>query len=164
MTKLRLEIKEEARKLQICALYSSKGHFCAAGGWKALHYMFGIPLIALGVVAALEPSSTWSVLSGIGVAILSGLITFLNPNSTSAAHFASGKLYDILYNRARQFTKLDCSDDSGLKDECLKEELSKLYERKYELDENSLKISQWAYNKAKRGIENGEADYNDKTD
>lgn len=164
MVKIRQEIKEEARKLQICALYSSKGHFYAAGWWKVVHYVLGIPLTALGVFTAVENSNIFGTLSGICVAVLSGLITFLNPNSTSSAHFASGKAYDVLYNKTRQFAQLDCSDDSGVQDVCLKEELARLYEQKYELDDNSLKISQWAYKKAKRGIENGEADYNDTID
>ncbi len=164
MTIFREGIKEEARKLQICALYSAKGHFCAAGGWKWLHYLIGIPLTAVGVLAAIELPGHFSVLFGTYVAILSALMTFLNPNAISNAHFTSGKMYDVLYNKARQFNQLNCSGNSGISDECLKEALDKLYARKYELDDSSLKIPLWAYKLAKRGIKKGEASYDDKID
>lgn len=164
MISIRENIKEEARKLAICALYSSKGHFYAAEYWKRLHYWLGVPLTivsAVGVYYSVEPIG--HMLSCM-VFVLSSLLTFLNTQKNRDSHFYSGELYDELYNQTRQFMRIECMDEFGQKDEELKIKLDRLYDRKYKLDKFSLQIPKHAYKKAKKGIKQGEGSFDDKLD
>lgn len=160
MDTLREEIKKEAEKLQINALYSSKGHFAASGLWKFGHYLLGIPLTLLSAATTYFADSELKIIS-IVILVLSSLITFLNPSDKQSTHFSSGQEYDVLYCKARQFSKLACNEDSKIPLSELKAQLEDLYKKKYELDAQSLKIPYIGYKIAQHGIRKGEASYDE---
>lgn len=164
MATLRQEIKEEARKLQISAIYTAKGHFCASSGWKLLHYLLGCPLIIAGVLTTVFISGVFGTCLGVFIAVISGLITFLNPDSTATSHFVSGNAYNALYTEIRQFAHLDCANDSNISNEDLYISLKTLLSKKKELDDGSPKVPWWAYRIAKYGIKRGEASYDENLD
>jgi hypothetical protein len=93
----------------------------------------------------------------IAVAVLSGIITFLNPNKREAAHLAAGNAFERLNNETRVFWSVDCLLEKS--EIVLSAKLRDLIDRKSELNTKSPQIPKWAYKKAKAGIEAGEADF-----
>ena len=65
--------------------------------------------------------------------------------------------FDKLNNDTRLFWSIECWQGSS--DEVLTAQLRSLVERKNELNANSPQIPDWAYVKAKKGIEAGEANF-----
>ncbi len=166
MTDVREKIRQEASKLHTDVLYSSKGHFYAAGLWKWVHYILGGMSIILGTCVAREFPLFGLTIADMGgmVALCSALLTFLNPQKTEKSHFLSGVAYNTLQVRARRFASIDCDADSGIGVGTLRSAMEKMYQEKSELDLKSEKISKFAYWLAKRGIANGEASYGDETE
>jgi hypothetical protein len=157
------EVIKEAKRIEESSLYSSKGHFAAAGFWRNLHFYLGLPATVLAAIAAASAFSQFdsgNVIGGwisICVAAFSGLLTFLNPQEKSAAHFAAGNNFDALQSRVRVFWTVDCrGNDSDL---VLSNRLKDLVEEKNELNRKSPQIPRFAYRTARKGIAAGEADY-----
>jgi len=157
------EIIKEAKRIEEATLYSSKSHFAAATFWRRLHFYLGLPATLLAAAAAASAFSQFD--SGntargwisIGVAVLSGLSTFLNPNEKSASHFVAGNNFDALQSKARIFWTVDCCGNDS--DQVLANRIKDLAEEKSELNRKSPPIPRFAYVIAKRGVEAGEADY-----
>lgn len=166
MTDVREKIRQEVSKLHTDVLYSSKGHYYAAGMWKWVHYILGGVSIALGACLAREMSLFGLTIAEMGgiVVVCSALQTFLNTKKTERSHFVSGVKYNTLQVRARRFASIDCDADSGIDVGTLRSAMEKMYQEKSELDLKSEKISKLAYLLAKRGIANGEASYGDETE
>lgn len=161
------EIIREAQRLEESTLYSFKGHHCATSGWAARHLWLGIPTIVISTVvgaAAFSKYSNeypWVAVVGsalsVAVAVLSAISTFLNPNEKENAHFSAAHGYDKLNNDSRLFWSVDCwQEDSDL---VLTTKLRELVDRKNELNSSSPQIPNWAYRKAKKGIEEGESSF-----
>lgn len=161
------EIIREAKRLEESTLYSMKGHHHAASGWSNRHLWLGLPVV---IISALVGAATFSQyaetypfvkttagLLSLAVAILSGISTFLNPNDRENAHLSAAHGFDKLNNDSRLFWSVDCwLEDS---DAVLTTNLKELVDRKNELNSNSPQIPDWAYRKAKAGIEAGEAEF-----
>ncbi len=60
-------------------------------------------------------------------------------------------------NSIRIFWSIDCWRDES--EQVLTEKLKYFSEQKTKLNQTSLQIPRWAYNLGKRGIKNGEGDY-----
>lgn len=161
------EIVREAKRLEESTLYSMKGHHCAASGWSNRHLWLGLPVV---VISALVGAATFSQyaetyplvkttagLLSLAVAILSGISTFLNPNDRENAHLSAAHGFDKLNNDSRLFWSVDCWQEDS--DAVLTTKLKELVDRKNELNGNSPQIPDWAYRKAKAGIEAGEAQF-----
>jgi hypothetical protein len=82
--------------------------------------------------------------------VLSGIITFLNPNIREAAHLAAANAFDRLNNEARVFWSVDCWLEKS--EVVLTAKPRDLIERKADLNAKSPQIPSWAYKKAKAGI------------
>jgi hypothetical protein len=89
--------------------------------------------------------------------VLSGIVTFLNPNQKQSAHFAAGNAYDALMNEVRIFWAVTCWED--IADSVLTGKLQHFSEQKNHLNRSCPQIPRWAYQNAKRGIEAGEGNY-----
>ena len=149
----------EGRRVEEDSLYSSKGHFYAAQFWTNFHLWIGIPAAVLAAVAGVTALSDHEIIAGILAIIVSALgaiSTFINPNEKANTHHNAGNQYNALKNRSRIF----CEIDTNMKteEELLKnlQELSKLRD---ELNDGSPQIPKWAFQKARKGIEEGEAHY-----
>ena len=94
----------------------------------------------------------------LGVAMLSAVATFLNPNEKAAAHLIAGNNYDALCTRSRMFWTIDCWKD-GNTEQVLSEKLRDLYEEKKQAKPELPTNPGWAYNKGKKRIEAGEGVY-----
>lgn len=162
ISKTKSEIIKEAKRIEECCLYSSKGHLTAANGYSYFNLIIGVPLVIFAALTSASALSqfdktkiTSAVLSLI-VAGLSGLMTFVNPKEISNSHFLAGNNYDSLLNKVRIFWTIDCWREL---DEVLTERLKYFSEQKDKLNQNSPQIPFWAYILAKKGILTGEASY-----
>ena len=163
VSKTREEIVKEVKRIEEAALLSSKGHFKAAALWGQFHMGLGIPMVVLAAVAGasafarLNPDNTLTGVLSIVVVVLSSISTFLNPNKKASEHLNAGNKYDALLNRVRIFRTIECWDETS--DQILSDRLKRHSEEKNALNQNSPQISWLGYLLAKRGIRDGEAEY-----
>lgn len=163
VSKTKDEIIKEAQRIEESALYSAKGHFVAANFWTNFHLWIGIPMVLLAAIAGasalsqFDPKHIVAGIISIIVADLSGVMTFLNPNEKASTHLNAGNNYDALQNKVRMFWSIDCWKEES--EQVLTEKLKYFSEQKDRLNQSSPQIPRWAYQKAKKGILEGEADY-----
>jgi len=156
-------ILKEARRVEEDSLYSAKGHFVAANFWMNFHFWIGVPTVILAAIAGASALSKFDnhevVAAGLSiiVAALTAVMTFLNPNEKSNSYLNTGNKYNSLRNRVRIFCEIDSCTD--LSDQELSQRLKVLAEHRDELNRDCPQVPTWAYKKAKKGIEEGEADY-----
>jgi len=157
------EIIKEANRIEESALYSSKGHFSAASFWGNFHIWLGIPIVILAAIAGasfISKVDNNNVIGGVIsliIAVMSAVVTFLNPNERRSAHFNAGNDYNSLQNKVRIFRTIECWEKES--DHVLSERLKDFSDQKDKLNRASPQIPWWAYRKAKKGIEAGEAEY-----
>ncbi len=157
------EVIREAKRIEESLLYSSKGHFAASHFWSKFHLWVGVPMVILSGVAgasALSKFDSGGTIAGvlsIVVVTLSSVMTFLNPNEKANAHLSAGNQYDALMNKVRMFWSIECWKNES--DDVLAEKLAHLSDQKDKLNQGSPQIPQLAYNRAKKGIQGGEAEY-----
>jgi hypothetical protein len=162
-SKARDEIIREAKRIEQDVLCSAKSHFVAAHFWARFHLLLGVPVVAISAVAgaaALAQFDATHILAGmlaIGVSALSAVMTFLNPNEKASAHLNAGNRYDSLRNQARIFWTIECWGDHS--DQVLTERVRRLSELKDDLNKVSPQAPPWAYRRARKGIDEGEAEY-----
>ena len=163
MVSIREKIKKEAKRVEEDSLYSAKGQFVAASHWTRVHLWLGIPsavLAAVAGVSALPQFDYNNIIAGvlaIIVATLTAITTFLNPNEKANSHLNAGNKYNSLGNEARIFFDIDCYQENS--DAELTKQLKVLAKLRDELNQSSPQIPRWAYEKARKGIEEGEAEY-----
>lgn len=163
VSKTKEEIIKESKRIEEACLYSAKGHFQASSVWNMFHVIIGVPVVIMSGVAgasALSQFDNSKVIAGglaIAVAALSGLMTFFNPNGKANTHLNAGNSYDSLQNRVRIFWSIDCWKSES--EEVMTEKLKYFSDQKDKLNIGSPQIPWFAYLLAKKGIENGEAEY-----
>ncbi|MFZ2654959.1 MAG: SLATT domain-containing protein [Victivallales bacterium] len=163
VSKTKVEIINEAKRIEEALLYSSKGHFAASHFWGNFHLWVGVPTVLFSAVAGASALSKFDpnhVIAGsfsILVAVLSGVMTFLNPNEKVRAHLNAGNNYDSLMNKIRMFWSIDCWRDES--EQVLTEKLKYFSEQKDHLNQTCPQIPRWAYSLAKERIKEGEGDY-----
>jgi hypothetical protein len=164
ISKRREEIIKEAGRLEEGVQLSSKGHFSTAHSYKRLHYIFGIPMVALSVtvgttaLATLDSANLFSPHLTIILAVLASLMTFLNPNEKAGNHFTAGNSYSSLENQVRIFRTIECWDVEN--DQLLTDKLKYFSEQRDKLNHGSPQIPWIPYKMAQFGIWMGEARYN----
>ncbi|WP_242343613.1 MULTISPECIES: SLATT domain-containing protein [Anaeromyxobacter] len=152
-------IGREALRIEEDSAFSSKSHYNAGEGWASVRLWVGIPSVVIAAVASGSAFRDEPALAGILAAIVAGLTavsTFLNPSEKERAHQASGAKYGSLRNRARIFREVEVSlgDEPGLRDQLLA-----LASERDALNAESPRIPRRAFRAARRGIEEGEAEY-----
>ena len=163
ISKTKSEIIKEAKRMEEALLYSSKGHFAASHFWSNFHLWVGIPMVLLSAVAGasalskFDPEHLISGILSIIVATLSAVITFLNPNLKVSSHLNAGNSYDSLMNNIRIFWSIDCWRDES--EQVLTEKLKYFSEQKDKLNQSCPQIPRFAYMIARKGIKNGEGEY-----
>lgn len=160
LSKTKEQIIREAQRIEESCLFSSKGHFVASRIWSKFHLIIGVPVIILSAIAGASFLSEHKLIASIisiSITVLSGLMTFLNPNQNSNNHKSSGSQYYSLENKVRIFRTIDCWREES--EQVLTEKLKYFSEQKDRLSETSPIIPLWAYWIAKKGIEAGEAEF-----
>jgi hypothetical protein len=141
-------------------LYSAKGCFEAARTWHGVHLGLGIPTVVAAAVAGVSAFNDHPLAAGILailVAALSAVSTFLNPSEKAHTYHSVGNRYNGLRARARFLREI--SSRSGATSEEQATELKSILTDKDELSKESPIIPRSAFERARKGIEAGEATY-----
>jgi hypothetical protein len=153
---------DELRRVEEDAVYSSKGHFNAAERWKSLNFALGVPAAVMSGLAgasALSQFDHHNVVAGVlalVVAAVTAVITFLNPSEQSVTHKGFGNRYNALKNRCRVAANVD---SRRMDVDELRQRLDELSAERDQLGADAPGIPRWAFTRARRGIEQGEAQY-----
>lgn len=156
------KIITEAKRIEEDSLYSSKGHLYAGQCWVNVHLCLGATsavLSAIAGVSALSQFDYHNIIAGSLAIIVAGLtafMTFINPNERAAVHQKAGNNYNALRNDSRIFYDIEIS---GIDDKKAVDDLKNLNDRRNKLNIESYLIPKWAFKKARKGIEEGEAAY-----
>lgn len=159
---LRQAAAGEAERIEEDSLYSSRGHFTAAGRWRAAHLWHGGITAAASAtagffaLASFEHHDAAATLVAFLVAASIGVGTFLDPREVHRRHLDAGNNYRYLQNRTRRFRTVTLP--SGPVD-AASEQLGALAGEADRLNRSSPQIPRWAYEEAREEIEAGEADY-----
>jgi len=150
-------IEREALRIEEDCRYSGKGHLNSSDIWKIIHYCLGVPTAGLAALAALSNLPEWATTTcGVLAALLAGVITFFNPGNEQGRHRKSGNQFLALGKKVRRFREIDLP---SFQEEDARTRLEELSEERDSLNDTAPSILWCAYQKAKSGIEAGEADY-----
>lgn len=157
---LKQEIIKEAKRLEECACYSAKGHYNASKRYARYNYRLGLIIIILSSLSAgvsmFFEDSKLIIICSILNTIISSILTFCKYNEKSISHFGSANNYSSLEINLRYFYNIGIN----CVDECeAAQNLQKYIKERDKLNRESLIIDEIDYKKAKKGIENGEADF-----
>ena len=151
-------IQAELQRIEEDCVHSGKAHFNAGVRWAGYHYWLGIPSVILSALAGAAFFKNYGDIAGVMsaiVAILTSLMTFLKPSERAAAHKGSGDQYLTLRNDARVFREIRlayaCDEQAAI------DGLDEFTKRRNELNQASMQFSRADFEKARQGIEQGEA-------
>lgn len=160
VSKPKEEIIREAKRLYENCLYTSKSHFIEARLWQSLHLWIGVPTVIIAGVAGTLAFADFRQIAGslsILLVVLTSITTFLNPKEQANSHLTAGNNYDALMTKARIFWSIECwQEDSDI---ILTDRIKSHSEERDRLNREYPQPSKWAYRQAKKGIEEGEAEY-----
>ena len=152
------KIRAELLRIEEDCTHSGKSHFNAAERWSTYHYWLGIPAIVLSAAAGTAFFKDAAMLAGgmsALAALLTALMTFLKPSERASGHKSSGDQYLGLRNDARVFREIRlehaCDDQAAING------LDEFTKRRNDLNLASPQFSEADFNKARRGINAGEA-------
>ena len=153
----------EAKRIEENCLYTSKSSFVVAHFWSRFHLWVGIPTAVLATIAgtiafaSFQYGNTIAGILSIIVTVLSAMATFLNPKECSNAYLKAGNDYDSLLSRVRIFRTIQCRREQSV--DILADKLNDFANERDRLNHDCSQPPKWAYKKAKKGIEEGEASY-----
>lgn len=159
MSNLKNRLIDELDRIEEDALHSMKGHYNASARWRFWHLILGIANVIFSVIAGITAFSQLDTLikyATIIVAILTGLTTFLECSQKAENHKTSGHSFLRIKNKARYLKEVK---SEMLDEKDFETSVNELLEQKDELNSASLAIPEFAYNKAKKDIKNGDSDY-----
>jgi hypothetical protein len=160
VTEYQQALIREAKRIEEDSLFSAKSQFESAHLWGKVHFTIGVPAAVLAAIASASAFQSKEILAGVlGIIVtaLTALATFLNPNKRADNHHAAGAKYNGLRNQARMFYEVDLK--LGAPDSDLQARLRELAELRDELNHTSPQVSRWAFKRARKGIEAGEANH-----
>lgn len=156
---LREKIETELSRIEEDTLHSGKSQYNAGERYSSRHVWLGVPASALSALAgAASFSGQWEIAAGlisIAVAVLAALQTFMKPAEQAAAHKAAGDQFLALRNDARLMREIKV----GLIEEAHEAvtALEVMVKRRNDLNASSPQVSTRDFQKAKKGIDAGEA-------
>jgi len=159
---IKKEIKIECKRMEEDSLHTSRNHFISGNFWRSIYLFFGITNTLVAALAGsialyFEEEITLVAFLAIIVAIISGIITFLNPSEKASKYKSKGDEFLALRSEFRIFRNIDILNLEDINE--IKAKFDFLVNKKNQLTKSSLPISKRHYEKAKKGIENGEAEY-----
>lgn len=154
------QYRNEASRINEDAIHSAKGHYNAADRWRHAHLWIGLPNALLAGVAGVSAFNGSELIAGIlsvSVAAIAAMNTFLNPGDRNSTHKRCAAEYHALRNKARIFENITSRQNITLDD--LGTKFEELLLKRDDLNATSPQIPYWAFQKAKEGIDSGEAEY-----
>ncbi len=149
----------ETHRIEEDALHSMKGHFNAGVLWSKAHLFLGLPSAILAAWAGIEAFSDnpeMTAILALLAAALTSTMTFLSPQQVADNHKNSGREYNVLKNRVRRFREIELLQLDG---DSITQTITELAEKRDALNSMSPDIPRWAYEKAKKDIDAGRAEY-----
>lgn len=152
----------EAARVEEDCLYSARGHFEAARRWERNRFWIGMATAIVAGVSGVTALLDHPVVAGtlaILAACLAAALTVLDATGRSATHHGAGARYNALRNRARLFREVDLVSSPAGQDPSQDPvaQLKTLAGERDELNGGSPQIPRGAFERARRGIEAGEA-------
>lgn len=151
-------IRTELARIEEDCIHSGKAQFNAADRWGRYHFWLGIPSTILSATAGVAFIKSNGEVAGIMTtlaALLTGLMTFLKPSERASAHKTAGDQYLSLRNDARVFREIRighaCDDQAAI------DSMDEFTKRRNELNQASPHVSRGDFERARAGIEQGEA-------
>ncbi|USI29667.1 SLATT domain-containing protein [Alteromonas macleodii] len=155
------KIFKECARIEEDSEHSFKAHYNAAEFWANINLILGLPAALLGAVAGGTSATDGSQAMVTGTAFLATALitcmTFLKPSEKADAHKNAGNLYQSLRNQTRLFREIELDND--IADIDAKKRLSSFSSRRDELNASMPAIPRKAYEKAKKDIDEGRAQY-----
>lgn len=152
-------IKKECLRIEEDAIHSSKGHYNASDFLKKIHYGIGIPTVILSAWAGVDVFNNNANLAGYLTFLataLATLQTFINADNKAIKHKNSGDEFNSLKNQTRIMREIEINT---LSEKEIIEKIKSLSKRCDGLNKISLQIPKHAFKKAKKGIDEGQANY-----
>ncbi len=150
-------IRRAAQTIYEDALYSEKALFWTATQWWRAHYFLGVPSVivsALAGAALIQKHPSAAILLTAIAAVLTALLTLLEPHRIFGQYHESGVEYGILRNKIARFKDIDLSDDFDVTR--MRKDLEKLAAEKGELQKGAPHTGGIAYFFAKRSTRAGQ--------
>ncbi|MBA5249072.1 MAG: SLATT domain-containing protein [Gammaproteobacteria bacterium] len=152
-------IKKECLRIEEDAVYSAKGHYNASDFFKKVHYFIGIPMVFFSAWAGVDVFNNNANYAGylaFFTATLAALQTFISPDDKAVKHKNSGDEFNSLKNNTRMLREIEINI---LPEKKRLEKIRSLSNKRDELNKISLQIPKYAFKKAKKGIDEGQAEY-----
>ena len=156
-------IRGEAKRIEYLCLWAAERHYAAETPWYYLNYWLGIPstisaALAGAIAASKQPYSEW-IAAGIALfaAVLTSLLTFLDPYKKASIHHTLAKNYESLYHAAGFFLRFESVKENTDPQE-IEKKLYALVTRFNELLQSSPAIPGHAYKTAEHNIKGGEGE------
>lgn len=150
-------IREKANVLYSDSLHTEKGLFWKATQWRRLHYTLGIPSCVASVLAGLsiiQNTLEWAAALTILAAILTALLTFLDPDSMYRRVHEMGVAYGTLRGQIERFKDIDL--DGKFDEAAARAELENFAAVKAELQRRAPHTGGMAHYFARKSIARGE--------
>jgi hypothetical protein len=155
------KIESELLRIEEDTLHSSKSQYNASDRYSMRHVWLGVPAAALSALAgAASFSGQWEIAAGlisIAVAVLAALQTFMKPAEQAAAHKAAGDQFLALRNDARLMREIKVGLFEDVQEAVTA--LDVMVKRRNDQNASSPQVARKDFEKAKRGIDGGEARY-----
>ena len=152
------KIQNELLRIEEDCTHSGKAHFNAGTRWNRYHFALGLPAVALSALAGTaffsDQLAAGGVMSSVA-GVLTALQTFLKPSERASSHKSAGDQYLGMRNDARVFREIKlghvCDDQAAI------DGLDEFTKRRGELNLASPQFAPRDFQKARRGINEGEA-------
>ena len=151
-------LSNESQRIEEDANFSGKSHLNAASIWIRRHYWLGVPATLAGALAGAAIVKDYQALAGalsLAATLLTGLVTFLKPYERASQHKAVGDQFLSLRNDSRVFRTIELLEVKEIEELSLV--LKTLSARRNDLNKGSPEFPRKAFEKARKGIEEGES-------
>lgn len=152
-------VRVELQNIEEDSEYSAARHYIASDNWHQVNLWLSIPnaiIAGLASISAFQQQPILTAILAAMAAILAALTAVLNPSDRASNHKQCGCAYHALRNRCRILRTVTmpriATEDIHMKFE-------ELAERRDELNSSSPQTSRRAFERARKGIEEGELTY-----
>lgn len=155
------KIANESSRIEEDSEHSFKAHYNASDKWGRTNLALGLLAALIGAISGGASSAGCSQALVTATAFIATALitcmTFLKPNEKSESHKNAGNLYQSLRNQTRIFREIEL--DETMTDTEAKKKLALFCNRREELNTTMPSIPRQAYEKAKKDIDEGRANY-----
>ena len=153
--KIKEEIIKEAQRIEECCVYSSKSHYNTSKEWNICNLCLNIPIAVVAAITVFVPEK-YTTIPAIITAILAAVQACIHPTDCTKIHKMAADKYLALKNQVRRFKNIELLI---LDEEKATKEINRYGDILDDYNTVNPQPSQSGYEKAQKGIKNGEADF-----